>query len=67
MEHCRFVRVGPMIMVVHDPSDICLEAAKLLNYAKWEQSSTVMFGVFMLSWLVTRLVWFPFWIVWSTR
>lgn len=56
-----------MIMVLHDPSDIILEVTKMLNYAEWELSSTVMFVVFMLSWFLTRLVYFPFWIVWSTR
>lgn len=63
----RFLRVGSMIMLLHDPSDIILEVTKMLNYAEWELSSTVMFVVFMLSWLLTRLVYFPFWIVWSTR
>lgn len=56
-----------MIMLLHDPSDIILEVAKMLNYAEWEQTSTVMFAVFMASWFLTRLVYFPFWIVWSTR
>lgn len=56
-----------MIMVLHDPSDIILEVTKMLNYAERELASTVMFVIFMLSWLLTRLVYFPFWIVWSTR
>ena len=56
-----------MIMVLHDPSDIILEGTKMLNYAGWEAISTVMFVVFMASWFLTRLVYFPFWIVWSTR
>lgn len=56
-----------MIMVLHDPSDIILEVTKMLNYAEWELPSTIMFVVFMLSWFLTRLVYFPFWIVWSTR
>lgn len=61
-----FLRVGSMIMVLHDPSDIILEVTKMLNYAEWERTSTVMFVVFMGSWFLTRLVYFPFWIVWST-
>ncbi len=56
-----------MVMVLHDPSDIILEVTKMLSYAEWEQTSTVMFVVFMASWFLTRLVYFPFWIVWSTR
>lgn len=54
-------------MVLHDPSDIILEVTKLLSYAKWEKVSTGMFVVFMASWFFTRLVYFPFWVVWSTR
>lgn len=61
-----FLRVGSMIMILHDPSDIILEVTKMLNYAEWEQMSTVMFAVFMASWFFTRLVYFPFRIVWST-
>lgn len=53
-------------MVLHDPSDIILEVTKMLNYAEWELTSTVMFVVFMASWFLTRLVYFPFFIVWST-
>lgn len=56
-----------MIMVLHDPSDIILEVTKMLNYAEQELPSTIMFVVFMLSWFLTRLVYLPFWIVWSTR
>ncbi len=56
-----------MIMILHDPSDIILEVTKMLNYAEREQTSTVMFVVFMASWFFTRLIYFPFWIVWSTR
>ena len=63
----RFLRVGSMIMILHFPSDILLDLTKLFNYAEWEQTTTVLFVIFMASWLVTRLIYFPFWIVWSTR
>ena len=61
------MRAASLTMVLHDPSDIVLEVTKMLNYAKWETASTVMFVVFMASWFFTRLVYFPFWVVWSTR
>lgn len=61
-----FLRVGSMIMILHFPSDILLDLAKLFNYADWEQTTTVLFVVFMASWVLTRLIYFPFWIVWST-
>jgi TLC domain len=64
--HCSFLRVGSLIMVLHDPSDVLLEAAKMLNYTKQDLLSTAVFAAFMLSWVILRLVYFPFWIVQST-
>lgn len=30
-------------------------------------ASSIIFGLFMLTWIALRLVYFPFWIIWSTR
>lgn len=39
----RFVRVGTLVMMIHDISDVFLETAKLFNYASqarpWAQVS----------------------------
>jgi TLC domain len=63
---CRYIRVGSIVMVLHDPSDIFLEAAKLLNYVGAETASVSCFAGLILSWLVLRLTLLPFWVIRST-
>lgn len=29
--------------------------------------SSIIFGLFMLMWMVMRLIYFPIWVIWSTR
>ncbi len=52
-----------MIMLLHDPSDIFLEAAKLLNYAGLDLPATAAFAGLLCSWLLLRLVLLPFWVI----
>ena len=63
---CRFLRVGSVIMVLHDVSDILLECAKMFNYCHKDTIADILFGLFMLSWALLRLVYFPGWVIWST-
>ena len=42
-----------------------LQLAKLLNYAAYDTLAYVFFGVFSVVFAVTRLVIFPFWLIWS--
>lgn len=44
-----------------DSPVLVLQAAKVLNYAKWQKTSNSMFVVFVAVFLLTRLVFFPFW------
>ncbi len=62
-EMCRYARVGSLIMLLHDPSDIFLEAAKLLNYAGLDPSATAAFAGLLCSWLLLRLTLLPFWVI----
>ncbi|XP_008336456.2 ceramide synthase 2-like [Cynoglossus semilaevis] len=57
----NYIRVGTLVMLVHDASDVLLESAKLFNYAKREDISHSIFVVFATVFMVTRLVIFPFW------
>ncbi|OAE22981.1 hypothetical protein AXG93_2717s1110 [Marchantia polymorpha subsp. ruderalis] len=59
-------RVGSIVLVLHDVSDIFLESAKLCKYSGSELGASVLFGLFALSWGLLRLVYFPFWIIRST-
>ncbi|SPO37159.1 related to LAG1 - longevity-assurance protein [Pseudozyma flocculosa] len=49
-----FHRVGNAILCLMDPSDICLALAKMLKYSGLQTVCDAAFGIFMLSWLVTR-------------
>lgn len=55
----NYVRVGTLVMVIHDSSDIILELGKMLKYAAWTRTCDVLFVVFALVFLVTRLVVLP--------
>ncbi|CAM6093920.1 unnamed protein product [Calypogeia fissa] len=60
-------RVGSVVLVLHDVSDVLLESAKLCKYSELERSAAVLFGLFTFSWALLRLGYFPFWIIKSTR
>ncbi|KAM3620366.1 uncharacterized protein V6R79_022176 [Siganus canaliculatus] len=55
----NFVRVGTLVMLLHDSSDFLLESAKMFHYAGWRKTCDSLFVVFALVFLVTRLVVFP--------
>ncbi|TNN75611.1 Ceramide synthase 2 [Liparis tanakae] len=57
----NYIRIGTLVMIVHDASDVLLESAKLFNYAKWEKTCKSLFVLFALVFMVTRLIIFPFW------
>ncbi|XP_029292152.1 ceramide synthase 5-like isoform X2 [Cottoperca gobio] len=61
----NMLRAGTLVMCVHDASDIFLEAAKLANYAKYQRLCDGLFVVFSISFFFTRLIIYPFWVVYS--
>ncbi|XP_053127748.1 ceramide synthase 3 isoform X2 [Hemicordylus capensis] len=62
----NYVRVGTLVMIVHDTADIWLEAAKMFNYAHWENTCSTLFIIFSIIFVITRLILFPFWILRAT-
>ncbi|KAL2537532.1 LAG1 longevity assurance-like protein 2 [Forsythia ovata] len=62
----RFFRIGAVVLALHDASDVFLEAAKVFKYSEKELGASVCFGLFAISWLVLRLVFFPFWVIRSS-
>ena len=59
----RYARIGSIVMLLHDPSDIFLEAAKLASYAGAEAPSTLLFTALLLTWCSLRLGLLPFWVI----
>ncbi|XP_072961033.1 ASC1-like protein 3 [Typha angustifolia] len=59
----RFFRIGTIILALHDTCDVFLEAAKLCKYSEREIAASLCFGLFAVSWLLLRLIYFPFWII----
>ncbi|KAJ9516842.1 hypothetical protein QJQ45_027257 [Haematococcus lacustris] len=68
--YVNFSRVGVMILLVHDMSDIFLEAAKLARqvgrYARRQGIATTFFVVFASVWIYTRNYVFPAILIRST-
>uniref|UniRef100_A0A8D0C8T7 TLC domain-containing protein n=1 Tax=Salvator merianae TaxID=96440 RepID=A0A8D0C8T7_SALMN len=62
----NMVRVGSLILCLHDASDVLLEVAKLANYAKYQQLCDAAFILFSVVFIVTRLGIFPIWILNTT-
>uniref|UniRef100_A0A0D9XD47 TLC domain-containing protein n=1 Tax=Leersia perrieri TaxID=77586 RepID=A0A0D9XD47_9ORYZ len=61
-----FARVGSVVLALHDASDIFLEIGKMSKYSSCEGLAVVSFLLFVASWILLRLIIFPFWILRST-
>ncbi|KAK8493524.1 hypothetical protein V6N13_029565 [Hibiscus sabdariffa] len=62
----RFARVGSVVLALHDASDVFLEIGKMGKYCGAETLASVAFIAFVLLWILLRLIYFPFWVLWST-
>ncbi|KAF6024670.1 hypothetical protein EB796_017032 [Bugula neritina] len=62
----NFVRVGSLILCLHDAADYLLEGAKLFKYLNKRLLCDITFGIFTLMWAVTRLTMYPYVILWTT-
>ncbi|KAI7754129.1 hypothetical protein M8C21_014873, partial [Ambrosia artemisiifolia] len=61
----KFARVGSVILL-HDGTDVFLEVGKMSKYCGFKGVANFSFNLFVISWVVLRLIYFPFWILWST-
>jgi hypothetical protein len=59
----NFLRIGVVVLLCHDGSDVFLELAKLFNYLKMGSLCDVTFSVFALAFFVGRLVLYPWRVV----
>lgn len=55
----NMTRTGTVILLLHDAADIFLELAKMANYAKWQKLCNIIFLMFAVVFIVTRLVIYP--------
>ncbi|XP_063147051.1 ceramide synthase 4 isoform X1 [Candoia aspera] len=62
----NYIRMGSRIMILHDISDCFLEAAKMFHYLKWQKTCDALFVTFSAVFLFTRLVIFPYKILYNT-
>jgi len=62
----HFIRIGTLVLIVHDCADPLLELAKLFRYAKYKKTCDAIFFLFSITWVVTRCGVFPVWILYST-
>nr|XP_056715533.1 ceramide synthase 5 isoform X1 [Euleptes europaea] len=62
----NMVRVGTLVLCLHDAADFWLEAAKLANYAKYQRLCDSAFILFSAIFIVTRLGIYPVWILNTT-
>ncbi|KAK3037116.1 hypothetical protein RJ639_031535, partial [Escallonia herrerae] len=62
----RFARVGSVILALHEGSDVFLQFGKISKYCGFERIASFSFVLFVMSWLILRLIYYPFWILWST-
>lgn len=59
----NYIRIGTLVMAVHDISDIFLEGAKCFHYHKLRKIADVTFVVFAIVFFLTRLFIYPFWVI----
>ncbi|XP_061193680.1 ceramide synthase 5-like [Saccostrea echinata] len=56
---CNFVRVGTLVLLVHDAVDYWMAAAKMAKYCKRQTLCEIFFVVFVIVWILTRLMIYP--------
>ncbi|VDN60480.1 unnamed protein product [Dracunculus medinensis] len=59
----NMVRAGTLVLFCHDLADIFIELGKLFRYAGWETALLIDFIVFFFLWVLTRLIYYPFWFI----
>ena len=63
--HFRLTRVGSIIFLLHDISDVPVDLSKLANFVKWKWTTLTCFLTMVVCWLVTRLYLLP-WVVYRS-
>ncbi|CAN6611046.1 ceramide synthase Lac1p [Trichomonascus vanleenenianus] len=59
-----FMRVGHVVLVLMDNVDTLLATAKMLKYLGFNRACDAMFGIFLISWIICRHIFYNY-ITWS--
>ncbi|KAL7641824.1 UNVERIFIED_CONTAM: hypothetical protein RMT77_007698 [Armadillidium vulgare] len=59
----NMIRLGSLILLVHECADIPLLTAKVCGYVGHGSAMDFLFIIFILLWVITRLYLYPFWIM----
>ncbi|KAM6465584.1 ceramide synthase 4-like [Liasis olivaceus] len=62
----NYIRIGSVVIILHDIPDSLLHATKMFNYLKWQKTCDTLFIMFSVVFLFTHLVIFPFKILYNT-
>ncbi|XP_058744479.1 ASC1-like protein isoform X2 [Vicia villosa] len=62
----RFVRVGSVVLALHDATDVFLEIGKMSKYSGAETTASFAFVLFVLSFTILRCIYYPLWVLRST-
>uniref|UniRef100_H2ZH54 Homeobox domain-containing protein n=1 Tax=Ciona savignyi TaxID=51511 RepID=H2ZH54_CIOSA len=62
----NFVRIGSMVMAIHDISDVILELAKCFVYAKKAVWADNLFTLFAVVFIISRLIIYPYCVIHTT-
>jgi len=55
----NMVRIGTLVLCVHDAVDYWMEGAKMANYMKYGKLCDALFVIFTIVWFFTRILIFP--------
>ena len=58
-------RIGSVVLLIHDFADHWLELAKLARYTKYQKVCDASFVMFSLTWVYTRLAYYPTIVIFS--
>lgn len=63
--YLKQTRIGSMVFLIHDISDVPVDLAKLANFVKWKKGTIGFFFLLCVTWFYTRLYLLPC-VVWMS-